>query len=158
MAVSQKRNPGWSRVYTRVWWKARSASVTIRVLAGARGRRGGRRAVVIRTADVVIVGGGVTGVSIAFSLAARGVLPTSWCSAALSSLGGTGRSVGIVRQLYPPPETTQMVVRSLRVFQQFREVTGGDASCVACGCLIGVAPRCGETLQATVARQRARSA
>ena len=69
--------------------------------------------------------------------------------------GGTGRSVGIVRQLYPTTETTQMVVRSLRVFQQFREVTGGDASYVACGCLIGVAPSMRATLETTVARQRA---
>src|SRR4029453_17801657 len=90
----------------------------------ARGRRGGRRAVVIRTADVVIVGGGVTGVSIAFSLAERGVPNILVLERRFLASGGTGRSVGIVRQLYPTAETTQMVVRSLRVFQYFREVTG----------------------------------
>ena len=109
----------------------------------------------IRTADVVIVGGGVTGVSIAFSLAARGVRNILVLERRFLASGGTGRSVGIVRQLYPTAETTQMVVRSLRVFQQFREVTGGDANYVACGCLIAVAPSMRETLQATVARQRA---
>jgi sarcosine oxidase subunit beta len=108
-----------------------------------------------RTADVVIVGGGVTGVSIAFSLAARGVRDILVLERRFLASGGTGRSVGIVRQLYPTAETTQMVVRSLRVFQQFGDVTGGDAGYVACGCLIGVAPAMRTTLQATVARQRA---
>ena len=74
----------------------------------------------IRTADVVIVGGGVTGVSIAFSLAARGVRNILVLERRFLASGGTGRSVGIVRQLYPTAETTQMVVRSLRVFQQLR--------------------------------------
>ena len=109
----------------------------------------------IRTADVVIVGGGVTGVSIAFSLAARGVRNILVLERRFLASGGTGRSVGIVRQLYPTPETTQMVVRSLGVFQRFHEITGGDASYVACGCLIGVGPAMRPTLQATVARQRA---
>src|SRR4029434_1629214 len=121
----------------------------------ARGRRGGRRAVVIRTADVVIVGGGVTGVSIAFSLAERGVRNVLVLERRFLDSGGTGRSVGILRQLYPTAATTQMVVRSLRVFQHFGEVTGGDAAYVACGCLIGVGPAMRSTLESTVARQRA---
>jgi sarcosine oxidase, subunit beta len=70
---------------------------------------------VIRTADVVIVGGGVTGVSIAFSLAARGVGNSLVLERRFLASGGTGRSVGILRQLYPTAEATQMVVRSLRV-------------------------------------------
>jgi sarcosine oxidase subunit beta len=110
---------------------------------------------VIRAADVVIVGGGVTGVSIAFSLAARGVHNVLVLERRFLASGGTGRSVGILRQLYPTAETTQMVVRSLRVFQRFADVTGGDASYVQCGCLIGVAPAMQSTLQATVTRQRA---
>ena len=109
----------------------------------------------IRTADVVIVGGGVTGVSIAFALAARGVRNILVLERRFLASGGTGRSVGILRQLYPTAETTQMVVRSLRVFQHFGEVTGGDAAYVACGCLIGVGPAMRSTLESTVARQRA---
>ena len=76
-----------------------------------------------RTADVVIVGGGVTGVSIVFSLAARGVRNILVLERRFLASGGTGRSVGILRQLYPTAETTQMVVRSLRVFQRFHEIT-----------------------------------
>ena len=74
-----------------------------------------------RTAAVVIIGGGVTGASIAFHLAARGVRDVLLLERHALASGGTGRSVGIVRQLYPTPETTQMVVRSLRVDSVRRE-------------------------------------
>src|SRR5207244_9983622 len=67
---------------------------------------------VTRTADVVIVGGGVTGASIAYHLAQRGVRKILVLERKFLGAGGTGRSVGIVRQLYPTPETTQMVLRS----------------------------------------------
>jgi glycine/D-amino acid oxidase-like deaminating enzyme len=110
---------------------------------------------VSRTAAVVVIGGGVTGASIAFNLAGRGVRDVLVLERSALASGGTGRSVGIVRQLYPTPETTQMVVRSLEVFRRFGEAVGGDAAYVACGCLIGVAPAMRASLEASVARQRA---
>lgn len=108
-----------------------------------------------RTAGVVVVGGGVTGASVAFQLARRGVRDVLVLERNALASGGTGRSVGIVRQLYPTPETTQMVVRSLDVFRRFREVVGGDAGYVACGCLIGIAPSMRAGLEASMARQKA---
>jgi sarcosine oxidase, subunit beta len=108
----------------------------------------------VRTAGVVIVGGGVTGTSIAFHLSGLGVRDVLLLERTALASGGTGRSVGIVRQLYPTPETTQMVVRSLEVFRHFRETVGGDAGYVACGALIGVAPAMRAALEASVARQR----
>jgi glycine/D-amino acid oxidase-like deaminating enzyme len=110
---------------------------------------------VSRTAGVVIVGGGVTGCSIAFHLASRGVRDVLVLERDALASGGTGRSVGIVRQLYPTPETTQMVVRSLAVFQRFAEAVGGDAGYVGCGCLIGVGPAMRPALEHAVERQRA---
>jgi glycine/D-amino acid oxidase-like deaminating enzyme len=110
---------------------------------------------VSRRAEVVIVGGGVTGCSIAFHLAARGVRDILVLERHALASGGTGRSVGILRQLYPTPETTKMVVRSLRVLERFSEAVGGDAAYVRCGCLIGVGPGMRDTLEQTVARQRA---
>ena len=47
-----------------------------------------------RTADAVIIGGGVTGVSIAFHLAARGVRRILVLERRFLGAGGTGRSVG----------------------------------------------------------------
>ena len=108
-----------------------------------------------RRASVVIVGGGVTGCSIAYHLAARGVRDVLLLERDGLASGGTGRSVGIVRQLYPTPETTRMVVRSLEVFRRFAEAIGGDAGYVACGCLIGVGPATRLALEASVERQRA---
>jgi sarcosine oxidase, subunit beta len=110
---------------------------------------------VSRRAAVVVVGGGVTGCSIAFHLAARGVRDVLVLERHTLAGGGTGHSVGIVRQLYPTPETTRMVVRSLDIFTHFGDAVGGDAGYVACGCLIGVGPAMRSALEQSVARQRA---
>lgn len=107
-----------------------------------------------RTADIVIIGGGVTGCSIAFHLAERGVRNVVVLERRFLASGGTGRSIGIMRQLYPTPETSRMVLHSLRVFQSFREITGGDAGYVQCGAIIAVAPAQREILAKTLEAQR----
>jgi sarcosine oxidase subunit beta len=68
--------------------------------------------------------------------------------------GGTGRSVGVMRQLYPTEATSRMVLHSLRVFQQFREITGGDAGYVQCGALLAVGAGQRAALARTVEAQR----
>ena len=108
-----------------------------------------------RHAEVVIIGGGVTGASIAFHLAASGVRDVLVLERHSLASGGTGHSVGIVRQLYPTEATSRMVVRSLAVFQRFADAVGGDAGYVGCGALIGVSASMRSKLEATVARQRA---
>ena len=108
----------------------------------------------MRTADVVIVGGGVTGCSIAFHLAERGVRDVVVLERRFLAAGGTGRSVGILRQLYPTPETSRMVLHSLRVFQNFQEVTGGDAHYVQCGAVIAVGPEQAAALARTLEAQQ----
>jgi sarcosine oxidase subunit beta len=107
-----------------------------------------------RTADVVIVGGGVTGCSIAFHLAQQGVRHVVVLERRFLASGGTGRSVGIMRQLYPTPETTRMVLHSLRVFQSFREVTGGEVGYVQCGAIVAVAPGLRDALVRNLEAQR----
>ena len=107
-----------------------------------------------RRASVVIIGGGVTGASIAAHLVAAGVRDVLLLERRTLASGGTGRSVGIVRQLYPTKETSQMVVRSLAVFRRFRETVGGDSGYVACGALIGVSAGMRAKLEATVLLQR----
>jgi glycine/D-amino acid oxidase-like deaminating enzyme len=109
----------------------------------------------MRTADAVIIGGGVIGVSIAFHLARLGVRRTIVVERRFLGSGGTGRSVGIVRQLYPTPETTRMVLASLAVFRSFDDAVGGDAGYVPCGALIGVSPAMSAGLRARVEEQRA---
>jgi glycine/D-amino acid oxidase-like deaminating enzyme len=106
------------------------------------------------TADVVIIGGGVTGTSLALHLALRGVSRVVVLERKFLAAGGTGHSVGIIRQLYPDPEACLMASRSLRVFQNFSEVVGGDSGYVGCGALIGVAHAMTPSLQRSIAIQR----
>jgi sarcosine oxidase subunit beta len=108
----------------------------------------------MRTADAVIIGGGVTGVSIALHLARAGVRRIVLLERKFLAAGGTGRSVGIIRQLYPTPETTRMVRASLDVFRHFGDAVGGDSGYVACGVLIGVSPPMRASLRTQVEQQR----
>lgn len=108
----------------------------------------------MRAADVVIIGGGVTGTSIAFHLAGLGVRRVLILERSSLGAGGTGYSVGIVRQLYPTRETSEMVIRSLEVFEHFGEAVGGDAGFVRTGALIGVSPAMRPTLERTLALQK----
>src|SRR5882724_7679894 len=108
-----------------------------------------------RTADVVVIGGGVTGASLAFHLTGLGLGRVLVLERRFLAAGGTGRSVGIIRQLYPTPEASAMVLRSLRVFQRFGDAVGGEAGYVGCGTLIGVSPAMRPKLESTLAVQRA---
>jgi len=108
----------------------------------------------MRTADAIIIGGGVIGVSIAFHLAGLGVRRVLVLERSALASGGTGYSVGIIRQLYPTRETSEMVLRSLAVFEDFGAAVGGDAGFVRCGALIGVAPAMRSTLERTLVLQR----
>lgn len=107
-----------------------------------------------RTADIVVIGGGVIGCSLAYHLARVGARRVVVLERRTLASGGTGRSVGIVRQLYPTPEATRMVVRSLEIFRRFGEAVGGDSGYVACGVLIGVAAEARGRLERIVAGHR----
>jgi sarcosine oxidase subunit beta len=107
-----------------------------------------------RTADAVVVGAGTTGVSVAFHLALAGMRRVVVLERRFVGAGGTGRSVGIIRQLYPTREATQMVVRSLAVYRDFDAVVGGASGYVRCGVLIGVGPAMRASLETTLGLQR----
>ena len=85
------------------------------------------------------------------TLASRGVRRVVVLERRFLASGGTGRSVGIIRQLYPTLESTQMVKRSLEVFQRFDERVGGACGFVETGALIGVSPAMRATLERTLA-------
>lgn len=108
----------------------------------------------IHTADAVIIGAGTTGVSVAFHLALAGMRDIVVLERRFVGAGGTGRSVGIIRQLYPTREATEMVQRSLTVYRDFDAVVGGPSGYVGCGALIGVARAMRATLEQTIALQR----
>ena len=66
----------------------------------------------MKTTDVIVVGGGVIGASIAFHLAERGVGVTLVEKDSLAA-GPTGRSCGIIRQHYSHPVTVRMALESI---------------------------------------------
>lgn len=107
------------------------------------------------TADVVIVGGGVTGCSIAHHLVRLGVRDVVVVEKSFLASGATGRSSACIRQHYSTPETCRMVLHSLRFFEAFREHTGGrPSSFVRVGYLLGVDDRLRRQMEASVALQR----
>ena len=107
------------------------------------------------TADVVIIGGGVTGTSIAFHLAARGVRDVIVVDKSFVASGATGKSSACVRQHYSTAETCRMIRYSLDVFQRFEALTGGHACGFRrTGYLLGVDERMREPMEASVALQR----
>jgi glycine/D-amino acid oxidase-like deaminating enzyme len=107
------------------------------------------------TASAVIIGGGVTGASIAFHLAQRGMRDVVLVEKQFLAAGATGKSSACVRQHYSTPETCRMVLKALRFFERFEDLTGGrTASFVRTGYLLGVDDRLRKQMEASVALQR----
>jgi glycine/D-amino acid oxidase-like deaminating enzyme len=107
------------------------------------------------TADVVVIGGGVTGTSIAFHLAGRGVRDVVVVDKSVVAAGGTGRSSACVRQHYSTAQTCRMILYALDCFQRFAEVTdGGTCGFRHTGYLLGVDERMRKPMEASVALQR----
>jgi glycine/D-amino acid oxidase-like deaminating enzyme len=107
------------------------------------------------TADVVIVGGGVTGTSIAFHLAARGVRDVVVVDKSFVASGATGKSSACVRQHYTTAETCRMIRHSLDTFERFEDITrGGSCGFRRTGYLLGVDERMRPPMEASVALQR----
>ncbi len=108
------------------------------------------------TASIVVIGGGATGASIAFHLAKRGARDVVVVEKQFVAAGATGKSSACIRQHYSTPETCRMVLKSLRFFEQFAELTGGrTASFVRTGYLLGVDDRMRKPMEASVALQQA---
>ncbi len=106
------------------------------------------------TADVVIIGGGITGTCAAFSLAQRGVR-VALVEKRFIAAGATGKSTAVVRQHYSNEMTTKMALYSLRVFQNFAAAVGsGDAGLVTTGFVVLVDAKDRSGLEENVAMQR----
>jgi glycine/D-amino acid oxidase-like deaminating enzyme len=108
-----------------------------------------------RTADVVIIGGGVTGASTAYHLTRRGIRNVIVVDKSVIAAGGTGKSSACVRQHYSTAETCRMIRYSLDFFQHFAERTeGGSCGFRPTGYLLGVDERMRAPMEASVALQR----
>ena len=105
------------------------------------------------TADVVVIGGGIMGASAAFRLAERG-LKVTLVEKTFIAGGSTGKSSAIVRQHYSNEVTARMALHSLRVFQNFEEIVGGECGFVNTGFVVLASADQREGLAANVALQR----
>ncbi len=77
-----------------------------------------------KTADIVILGAGVMGASIAFHLAKRRAGKIVVLDKDHVGRGGSGRSSALIRMHYSFPPEVQLALISLRMFQNWKEVVG----------------------------------
>lgn len=77
-------------------------------------------------AEVVIIGGGIMGVSTAYHLAKRGLTDVILLERDLLAQGSTGLSVGGIRQQFSHPANIRLSQESVRVFEHFEEEFGVD--------------------------------
>ena len=79
------------------------------------------------TADVIIIGGGIHGASLAFHLGQRGLKALVLEKNVLGA-GATGRSSGLVRMHYDLEPESRLAWESFRYFRNWKEMVGGDIS------------------------------
>ena len=103
------------------------------------------------TADIVVIGAGAAGTSIAWQLARRGAGKVVLLEKHGLASGGTGWSSALIRQHYTHEVLARMALASLRVFERFEEIVGAPADFQQCGFLVLVKPEDVEPLKANVA-------
>src|SRR6059036_1327308 len=106
------------------------------------------------TCDILIVGGGVMGTSIAWALAKRRAGRVMLLEKAFLGAGSSGKSGAIIRQHYSNPLTALMARKSLRVFEHFDSVVGGPPVFTHTGMVLVVNQRDRAGLEANVAMQQ----
>ncbi len=103
------------------------------------------------TADVVVIGGGVNGTSIAYALAARGTTRVVLIEKQAVANGASGRSSALVRMHYTNETDARLAWTSFPVFRNWPEIMGGEPVFTHTGCVNVVAPEYAENLRKNVA-------
>lgn len=104
-----------------------------------------------KTADYIVIGGGVIGTSLAFHLARMDAGRVVLLERKQLAAGSTGMSSGLVRMHYDNPLEAKIALESLETFLHFDEIIGGDCGFVRTGFLRAVEPHNLENLKANVA-------
>ncbi len=85
--------------------------------------------------EIIIVGAGAVGSSIAYHLAALGHTNVALVDRGGVAGGPTGSSSAIIRQNYSNELTARLALESVRFFKEFAERTGDDCGYRATGCV-----------------------
>lgn len=99
------------------------------------------------TSDVIIIGGGIHGASLAFHLAEKGVKSLILEKKFLAA-GATGRSSGIVRMHYDLEIESRLAWISFKYFREWGEIVGGNSGFTRTGFLQLIGPESVDQLQA----------
>ncbi len=101
------------------------------------------------TTDILIIGGGIHGASLAFHLAERGVKVTV-LERQFIGAGATGRSSGLVRMHYDTEVDARLAWESFQYFRNWKERVGGESGFTRTGFLQIVAREKEAALRANV--------
>src|SRR5688572_13847499 len=109
-----------------------------------------------RTAEVVIVGGGCMGASVAYHLARRGVTDVVLVERErMLGTGSTGRNAGGVRHQFSNEANIRLSIESIDVLERFKDEVGSDIDFHQDGYLFLLStPASVEVFTANVMRQR----
>ncbi|MFF2808830.1 FAD-dependent oxidoreductase [Streptomyces sp. NPDC058000] len=99
------------------------------------------------SADVVVVGAGITGASLAHHLARRGVSVVVIEQSPQSGTGATGRSGGMVRAYDPDPAIGELALPSLATYRDPGSWASGQAPLHAVGAVTAAHPDQGPALR-----------
>lgn len=80
-----------------------------------------------QTAEIIVIGGGVIGCSTAYNLARQGAKNVVLLERKSVCSGGTAKSCAICRTHYSIHPNRLHAVESLKIFENFKEIVGGDA-------------------------------
>ena len=106
------------------------------------------------TADIVILGAGVIGASIAFHLAKRKAGKIVVIDKGHVGQGASGRSSALIRMHYSYPPEVQLALVSLHMFENWRDVVGEEGDFRKTGFVRIVHPGEGGRLKQNVEMQR----
>lgn len=104
-----------------------------------------------RTAEVVIIGGGIQGASIAYHLTRRGLTDVVILEKETLASGCSGRTGGMIRQHYSTPLVTEIARQGRDFFATFDREVGGHSGWVQCGLVLMVGEKDREALVHNVA-------
>ena len=93
----------------------------------------------VKTADIVVIGGGVMGASTAYHLALRGVRNIVLLEKEeFFGQGATGRCAGGVRYQFGTEINVRLSIQSLQMLRRFKDETGQDINYRHCGYLFAL--------------------